>query len=185
MGYLKYVKQLFNKPSDEQKALLKQRMIEWRAEPATLRIERPTRIDRARTLGYKPKPGVIIVRQRVLRGGHVRPDIKGGRRPSRFHQTKNLDKNYQWIAEERAARAYVNCAVLGSYQAGQDGQHAWFEVLLVDRVHPSVLADDRLLGVAFQGGRTQRGLTSAGRKARGLRRKGTGAEKVRPSSRMR
>ena len=35
------------------------------------------RIDRARSLGYKPKQGVIIVRQRVIRGGRMRPDIKG------------------------------------------------------------------------------------------------------------
>jgi large subunit ribosomal protein L15e len=127
----------------------------------------------------------VIARQRVTRGGHTRPDIKGGRRPSRFHQTKNLDKNYQWIAEERAARAFPNCEVMGSYQVGQDGQHFWFEVLMVDRAHPAVLADKRYLGIAAQRGRAQRGLTSAGRKARGLRRKGVGAEKVRPSSRMR
>ena len=185
MGYLKYVKKLFQKPTEESGALVKQRMIQWRAEPVTVRIERPTRIDRARALGYKPKPGVVIVRQRVTRGGHTRPDIKGGRRPSRFHQTKNLDKNYQWIAEERASRAYPNCAVLGSYQAGQDGQHAWFEVLLIDRAHPAVLAHAPYLGIAAQRGRSERGLTSAGRKARGLRRKGMGAEKVRPSSRLR
>ena len=185
MGYLKYVRVLFQKPSDDERALVKQRLIAWRSEPVTVRIERPTRIDRARALGYKPKQGVIVVRQRVPRGGHPRPDIKGGRRPSRFHQTKNLTKNYQWIAEERASRAFPNCAVLGSYQAGQDGQHAWFEIVLVDRAHPAVLAYAPYLGIAAQRGRAERGLTSAGRKARGLRRKGLGAEKVRPSSRVR
>src|SRR3989344_6254280 len=108
MGYLKYVRVLFQKPSDDDRALVKQRLIAWRSEPVTVRIERPTRIDRARALGYKPKQGVIVVRQRVTRGGHTRPDIKGGRRPSRFHQTKNLTKNYQWIAEERPSRAFPN-----------------------------------------------------------------------------
>lgn len=181
MGYLKYVKQAFNAPSEEIKAVQRERLLEMRREPVVHRIERPTRIDRARSLGYKAKPGVLIARVRVRRGKHVRPDIKGGRRPSRFHQDKNLHKNYQQIAEERAASYYLNCEVLGSYQAGQDGYSYWFEVILVDRAHPQVLADKRLIGIAAQTGRVFRGVTSAGRRGRGLRSKGQGAEKVRPS----
>ena len=56
-----------------------------------------------------------------------------------------------------------------------------FEVILVDRSHPVVLADKRLIGIAAQTGRVFRGVTSAGRRGRGLRSKGQGAEKVRPS----
>ncbi len=43
------------------------RMIQWRSEPVFNRIERPTRLDRARALGYRAKPGFVIVRTRVRR----------------------------------------------------------------------------------------------------------------------
>jgi large subunit ribosomal protein L15e len=181
MGYLKYVKAAFNKPSAAVEAVQRERLLAMRKEDATVRLEHPTRIDRARALGFKAKPGILVVRQRVRRGGHVRPDIKGGRRPSRFHQTKNLHKNYQQIAEERANDAFHNCEVLGSYPVGQDGYSFWYEVIMVDRAHPQVLADKQLIGIAAQTGRAYRGVTSAGRKGRGLRKKGIGSEKTRPS----
>ncbi len=44
----------------------RKRLAEWRKEPAVLRIDRPTRIDRARSLGYKAKQGFLIVRQTLL-----------------------------------------------------------------------------------------------------------------------
>lgn len=181
MGYLKYLKQAFTKPTKEQEAIQRERLIAMRREPATMRMEKPTRIDRARSLGYRAKPGLVVVRQRVRRGGHTRPDIKGGRKPRKTHTQKNLDKNYQQIAEEKTISNYPNCEVMGSYQVAQDGYYTWFEILLVDRAHPQVLADRQLIGIAAQRGRAARGLTSAGRKSRGLRNKGIGAEKLRPS----
>jgi large subunit ribosomal protein L15e len=42
-----------NSPTGELKELRWQRLIQWRREPAIIRIERPTRLDRARRLGYK------------------------------------------------------------------------------------------------------------------------------------
>ncbi len=183
MGYLKYVKQAFRAPSEEVKKVQRDRLIEVRREPSVLRLERPTRIDRARALGYKAKQGVLVIRIRTRRGKHIRPDIKGGRRPSRFHQTKNLHKNYQHICEEAVSRKYLNCEVLGSYQAAQDGYYLWYEVIIVDRKHPAILADKKYIGIAAQTGRAFRGITSAGRKGRGLRAKGQGAEKIRPSLR--
>jgi large subunit ribosomal protein L15e len=154
-------------------------MISWRKQPVTLRIEHPTRIDRARSLGYKAKQGFIIVRQRVNRGGKMREDNLGGRRPKTSRLKKVLDKNYQQIAEERAARKYNNCEVLNSYMVGKDGKRIWFEVIMIDRHHPNITRDLHLRMLAAQRGRVFRGLTSAGRKARGLRNKGFGAEKAR------
>jgi large subunit ribosomal protein L15e len=185
MGYLKYVKQAFNNPSEEQEQLQHERLVQIRKEDATVRLEHPTRIDRARAIGYKAKHGIVVVRQRVRRGKHVRPDIKGGRRPSRFHQDKNLHKNYQQIAEERVSDAYQNCELMGSYLVAEDGYYLWYECVLVDRNHPEVIADKRLIGIAAQTGRAYRGVTSAGRKGRGLRNKGIGAEKLRPSKKAR
>lgn len=182
MGVYKYLSSSWQEhkvPDD----LQKERLITWRREPVTLRIERPTRLDRARAIGYRAKPGIFVVRQRVNRGSHMRPKPAGGRRSRNQGRRLNLRKNYQMIAEERASRAYVNCEVVNSYYLAQDGKHYWFEVILVDRAHPQVRSDKRISGIAQQRGRVHRGLTSAGRKVRGLRKKGTGVEKARPSRR--
>ena len=64
------------------------RMIEWRHGPSTARVEYPTRLDRARSLGYKAKEGYVVVRSRVRRGGRNRPKIMGGRRPRRMAYSK-------------------------------------------------------------------------------------------------
>ncbi|MFP4524642.1 MAG: 50S ribosomal protein L15e [Candidatus Woesearchaeota archaeon] len=181
MGYLKYVKELWKQPKKNMAAEYKDKLISWRKEPATVRVERPTRIDRARSLGYKAKQGVIVVRQRVLRGGHTRPDIKGGRRPSRNSPRMALKSSYQVVAEQRVSRKYPNCEVAGSYLVGEDGRRKWYEVILFDRDHPVVKADKRLSWAFRTRGKAFRGTTSAGKKSRGLRAKGKGSEKVRPS----
>ena len=38
-----------------------QRMAQWRREPVNCRIERPTRLDAARRMGYKAKQGVVLI----------------------------------------------------------------------------------------------------------------------------
>ena len=48
---------------------LRERVIRWRKQNAILRIDRPSRIDRARRLGYKAKQGIVVVRMRVGTGG--------------------------------------------------------------------------------------------------------------------
>ncbi|MBS3136051.1 50S ribosomal protein L15e [Candidatus Woesearchaeota archaeon] len=162
--------------------LLKERLIQWRDEPVTVRLRRPTRLDRARSLGYKAKPGFIIVRQRVQRSRRMHPRrMMGGRRPKTSSQRKDLNKRYGQIAEERASRKYLNCEVLNSYYLAEDGRHFWYEVILVDKASPSILADKNISWIANEKGRAFRGLTSSGRAARGLRNRGKGGEKVRPS----
>ena len=181
MGLYKHIRDLWKKPKQNLKELWKQRLIEWRQEPVSVRIRKPTRIDRARSLGYKAKQGVIVVRQRVIRGGHKRPDIKAGRRPKANTQKKVVNKSYQQMAEEKVSRKYTNCEVLNSYLIAEDGLNKWFEVIIVDRTNPSILKDDKYNWISLQKGRAFKGLTSAGTKSRGLRAKGKGAEKVRPS----
>jgi len=183
MGMYSHIRKAWSKPNDVLKKLQHERTIKWRAEPTTIRIERPTRLDRARSLGYRAKPGFIIVRQRVDRGGRQRPQIRHPRRPKAMSRRKDLTMNYQQVAENRACQKYPNCEVLNSYYAAEDGLHYWYEVILVDRTNPSVLSDSRISWIFSHRGRGERGLTSAGRKARGLMRKGKGAEKVRPSLR--
>ncbi len=188
MGIYKYLRKNWQKPDKTLKAaveaLHKERLIAWRKEGATERIMRPTRLDRARSLGYKAKKGFVVVRQRVLRGGHIRPDIKGGRRPKHNRQTMVLSKNYRTIAEERAARKYPNLEVLSSYYVAKDGMHYWYEIIMVDPAEPSIIADKDInwIVASQHTRRAFRGLTASARVSRGLRRKGKGAEKVRPSS---
>ena len=55
MAY-KYIAKAWKKPEESfVKELMWQRAIEWRKQPTIVRIERPTRLDRARNLGYKEK----------------------------------------------------------------------------------------------------------------------------------
>lgn len=51
------------------KELMWHRAVEWRRQPAVFRIEKPTRLDRARRLGYKAKAGFVLARVRVGRSG--------------------------------------------------------------------------------------------------------------------
>ncbi|MFH0978913.1 MAG: 50S ribosomal protein L15e [Candidatus Woesearchaeota archaeon] len=182
MGMYKYIREAWKDPHNLDS--FKQRLIQWRTEPVTIRIDKPTRLDRARSLGYKAKPGIIVVRQRVNRGGHMRPKIRKARRSRHKRQRMTLQKSYQWIAEERAAKKFINCEVLSSYELAKDGKHYWYEVILVDRAHPSILADPQLQWIANEKGRVYKGKTTAAKRSRGLlTRKGKGAEKLRPSAR--
>lgn len=183
MGIYKYIREAWKKPKTTLKEVNKERLILWRKENTTVRIERPTRLDRARSLGYRAKQGIIVVRQRVKRGGRMREQFKSGRRPKHMRRKKIVAKGYQQISEERASKKFVNCEVLNSYPVGQDGLYYWYEIILVDQYHPQILKDKQLQFITFQRGRAERGLTSAGRKSRGLRKKGMGAEKIRPSLR--
>ena len=164
--------------------LRQERLISWRRENSVVRIDRPTRLDRARSLGYRAKQGIFVARVRVKRGGRQRArPTKAGRRSKRATSRKIVKMNYLWICEQRVNKKFRNCEVLGSYPLLEDGRHLWAEVILIDRDHPGVLNDPVLRNVARQKGRVFRGLTSQGRKSRGLRRKGIGAEKIRPSIR--
>ncbi|MEM3627939.1 MAG: 50S ribosomal protein L15e [Candidatus Bathyarchaeia archaeon] len=184
MAY-KYIAEAWSKPEksfvDE---LMRQRLIEWRRQPAITRVEKPTRLDRARKLGYKAKQGFIIVRVRVRRGGLRKQRPRSGRRPKRMGVKKfKPAKSLRLIAEERAARKFPNLEVLNSYWVGEDGRSKWFEVIMVDPHHPVIKANKDINWITQKQhkGRVFRGLTSAGKKVRGLRLKGRGAEKFRPS----
>ena len=161
-----------------------QRLVEWRKQSAIVRLEKPTRLDRARKLGYKAKQGFIVVRVRVRRGGLRKQRPKAGRRPKRMGVKKYKPaKSLRLIAEERAARKFPNMEVLNSYWIGEDGRFKWFEVIMVDTNHPVIKSDKDInwLCQKQHHGRAFRTLTSAGKKVRGLRKKGHGAEKARPS----
>jgi len=180
MGMYKAIRETSKKISPE---LRRNRLAEWRKNNSVERIKRPTDLSRARSLGYRAKEGIILARVRVSRGGRKRPSIKGGRRSKTRRMKKILDMNYQTVCELRANKKFPNCEVLNSYFVGQDGMSYWYEVILVDVSNPSIKKDKVLNWIASkkQSGRVYRGLTSSARKSRGLRNKGKGSEKVRPS----
>ncbi|MBS3112724.1 50S ribosomal protein L15e [Candidatus Woesearchaeota archaeon] len=184
MSLYKYIRELWKQPKENLGEINKQRLIKWRRQPSTVRIERPTRLDRARSLGYKAKPGILIIRQRVLRGGHSLSRVGKGRKSKHYKSRVDLEKSYQVVAEQRVARKYkANCEVLNSYWVGKDGKNYWFEVILLDKSHPVIKNDAYYSQIVAQKGRAFRGLTSAARKSRGLRHTGKGTEKMRPSMR--
>lgn len=168
--------------------LMRSRMREWRRGSAIARVERPTRLTRARALGYKAKQGVVVVRARVRKGGRRKARPSLGRRPKRMGVSKIVPKkSIQLIAEERAARKYPNLEVLNSYPLGSDGTREYFEVIMLDPNHPVIRNDPNygwIVGKA-QRGRVYRGLTRAGRQTRGLLSRGKGSERMRPSVRAR
>lgn len=182
-----YISKAWDAPKEGPIAeLYKERLIQWRRENSVTRVERPTRLDRARALGYKAKQGFVVVRSRVRRGGLRKKRPKRGHRPGPMGVRKiTAGKNLRWIAEERAQRHHPNLEVLNSYWVGQDGRHKYFEVVMVDPSHPVIQADPDINWIceSQHSNRVARGKTSAGLKARGLRRKGKGAEKVRPGVR--
>ena len=184
MAY-KYIAKAWAKPEESfVKELMRQRLIEWRKQSAIVRIEKPTRIDRARRLGYKAKQGFVVARVRVRRGGLRKKRPKAGRRPKRMGVKKYKPaKSMRLIGEERTAKKFPNLEVLNSYWVAEDGRSKWFEIIMVDPHHPSIEADKGINWMTQKQHRKRalRGLTSAGKKIRGLRIKGRGAEKVRPS----
>jgi len=184
-SFYTYIRDAWKDPDDGKLAELQwQRKQDWREEGALERIERPTRLDRARSLGYKAKQGVVVVRASIRKGGARKQRFVAGRRTKRQGVTRiTRRKNLQRVAEERTTRVYPNLRVLNSYSVGQDGSQKWFEVILVDPEHPAIQNDDDLSWICEDQhtDRALRGLTSAGQRNRGLNNRGKGTERTRPS----
>lgn len=124
---------------------LRSRVILWRKQDAVTRIEKPSRILRARRLGYKAKQGIIVVRMRVGTGGMRRKRPTGGRRPKHLGVTRiKAAVNMKQVADRRVLERYPNMSLLGSYFIYKDGMHYWFEVILADPSHPRIVKDKEL-----------------------------------------
>lgn len=163
------IKENWRGKGDESEHLKKQRLIQWRSQHTVEKIEHPTRLDRARSAGYKAKQGYVMARVKIVRGGRTRPRYHRGRKPSKAGMTEfTPSKSLRWSAEEKAQRKFPNCEVLNSYYAGEDGRYMWFEVVLVDKNHPNILNSTKTGWVSDQRRRAFRGLTSAGKSGRNL-----------------
>ena len=124
---------------------LRQRAVVWRNENAVTRVEKPSRIARARRLGYKAKQGIIVIRMRVGTGGMRKQRPRSGRRPKHLGVTKiKADVSMKQVSERRVLERYPNMKLLGSYFLYKDGMHYWFEVILADPSHPRIAKDKEI-----------------------------------------
>jgi large subunit ribosomal protein L15e len=172
-GLYHYVKKVWRNPRENLGNTYKDRLIAWRREPRFKKVDKPSRLDKARALGYKAKKGIIVVRGRTRRGGRTRPLFgRRGRKPAKSGLTGfTPTKSRQLIVEERISKKYPNLEVLGSYKVGEDGRHSWFEVILADPSRPEIKKDKNLKWISNkkQRKRVVRGLTPSGKRARGLK----------------
>ena len=178
-GLYHYLRNAWKKPDI---SMLRERMVEWRSQNAVIKCEKPLRLDKARSLGYKAKKGYIIVRVRISRGGRKRPKPVKGRKSKRQTIRKTLKMSYRWVAEQRAQKKFPNLEVLNSYFVGKDGRNFFYEIILVDYSRPEIINDPTINWITKKTNqnRVYRGLTSAGKKSRGLRSKSP-MNKSRPS----
>jgi len=124
---------------------LRKKAVIWRKENAVTRIDKPSRITRARRLGYKAKQGITVVRMRVGTGGMRKQRPRGGRRPKHLGVTRiKAAVSMKQVAERRVLERYPNMKLLGSYFLYKDGMHYWFEIILADPSHPSIAKDKEL-----------------------------------------
>ena len=129
----------------ENSSELRDRVVSWRKQDAVTRIEKPSRILRARRLGYKAKQGIIVIRMRVGTGGMRKKRPTVGRRPKHLGVTRiKAAVNMKQVADRRVLERYPNMALLGSYFIYKDGMHYWFEVILADPSHPRIAKDKEL-----------------------------------------
>ena len=169
------------------KKLYRERLITYRrTDESIVRVDKPTNIPRARRLGYKAKKGFVVCRIRIRKGSGLHLKPTRGRKPRRMGVMKlTRRKSVQAMAERRVGKRYPNLEVLNSYWVGEDGQNKYFEIILVDPRAPEIKADREInwISEGQHRHRAERGLTSAGSKARGRKSRGKGSEKGRPSIR--
>ncbi|KAL0835449.1 hypothetical protein Bca101_087338 [Brassica carinata] len=188
-GAYKYVSELWRKKqSDVMRFVQRVRCWEYRQQPSIVRLVRPTRPDKARRLGYKAKQGFVVYRVRVRRGGRKRPVPKGivyGKPTNQGVTQLKFQRSKRSVAEERAGRKLGGLRVVNSYWLNEDSTYKYYEIILVDPAHNAVRNDPRINWICnpVHKHRELRGLTSEGKKNRGLRGKGHNNHKNRPSRR--
>ena len=190
MGAYKYLEEVWRrKQSDLIRFVLRVRTWEYRQLNVIHKCQRPSRPDKARKLGYKRKQGYVIYRIRIRRGGRKRNVQKGcvygkPRNSGRMSKIKK-PRTHKSISEERVGRKCSNLRVLSSYWVGQDASFKFYEIILVDPHHKAIRRDPRINWIVSgkHKKRELRGLTSTGKKSRGMLQRGHKANKLRPSIR--
>merc|ERR1712199_52928 len=174
MGAYKYQNELWRKKqSDVMKYILRLRSWHFRQLPAIHRASRPSRPEKARLMGYKAKQGYSVFRVRVRRGCRKRLAPKGATYGKPVHEGVNqlkFQRRIQSVAEERAGKALGGLRVVNSYWAAEDSTYKYYEVVMVDPQHKVIRrdADMQWITQPVHKHRECKGLTSAGKKSRGV-----------------
>ncbi|AFM99400.1 ribosomal protein L15 [Encephalitozoon hellem] len=174
MGAINYLREIHRrKQSDVMRYLLRIRVCEYRQRGECFRVEKPTFLERARTLGYKAKQGYVLYIARVKKGNMKRNYHNGNTRGKCVNAGINQIKpslRKQASAEMVAGKKCANLGVLNSYWVGQDAAYKYYEVIMVDRHHPAIRNDCKINWIckSTMKHRECRGLTSASKKSRGL-----------------
>ncbi|EEQ82042.1 hypothetical protein NCER_101320 [Vairimorpha ceranae BRL01] len=162
-----------SKQSDNMRYLLRLRVCEYRQRGEVFRIPRPTFLQRARTLGYRTKEGILCYIARVKKGNRKREynngNTRGKCKNARIHQITPAVR-HQATAEQIVGKRHPNLRVLNSYWVNQDLVYKYFEVIMVDPNHNAIRNDPKLNWICkgVMKHRECRGLTSASKKSRGL-----------------
>lgn len=174
MGAYKYIQELYRKKqSDVLRFLLRIRVWQFRQLTKMHRCPHPSRPDKARRMGYRAKPGYVIFRIRVRRGGRKKPVPKGctyGKPKSQGVNQLKPKKGLHALAEERVGRRCGGLRVLNSYWIAEDSTYKYFEVICIDPAHNVIRRDPKINWIckAVMKHRELRGLTSATKSSRGL-----------------
>lgn len=163
MGAYDRIQNTFQAEYKERADTYKLRLTQWNKEPSIVRVEKPMNIARARRLGYKAKKGYFVVRVRIGKGNRRRVRTSGGRTSKHAYSYISPDISHKLMAEQRANRTHANAEVVNSYYVGETGKEFYYEVILADRTSPTV--DKKIV---TRKGKSYRGLTSSGKKQRGL-----------------
>merc|ERR1711990_1320254 len=189
MGAYKYLQELWRKKkSDTMRFVMRVRCWEYRQLATIHKAAKPSRLDKARAVGFKAKQGYTIYRVRIRRGGRKRAVGKGivyGKPVHGGIRKLKKARSHRSVAEEKCGRRCSNMRVLNSYWVGQDAAYKFYEVIVVDPAHTAIKDDPRINWIVSEkhNKRELRGLTSAGKKYRGLRQKGYKANALRNSRR--
>ena len=144
---ISYQDQVWLRMWKENSPELRAKAIEWRRQNALIRVEKPSRIQRARRLGYKAKQGIVVVRMRVGKGNMRKKRPVAGRRPKHLGVLRIKPAlSMQNVAERRVLERFPNMKLLGSYYLYQDGLYLWYEVILADPSHPRIVKDKEIRG---------------------------------------
>ncbi|KAJ0558786.1 putative ribosomal protein L15e [Helianthus annuus] len=189
MGAYTYVSELWRKKqSDVMRFMQRVRCWEYRQLPSIVRVTHPTRPDKARRMGYKSQTGLRDLsctceawwkKEARSKGYCLRKTYKPGCDPAQI-------STQQEVCCRGTSRKEVRWSkVLNSYWLNEDSTYKYFEVILVDPAHAAIRNDPRINWICnpVHKHRELRGLTSAGKKYRGLRGKGHLNHKARPSRR--
>ena len=93
------------------------------------KVEKPTRPFRARTLGYKCKPYMTLIRAKIQRGG-IEPQVPSkGRSPSNIARHKSRKISLLKILAQRVSRRHRNLNLLNYYPIAKDGIYLYAEFI--------------------------------------------------------